>query len=48
MEQINKLFDLGMRYAFEPGLNWVLNHPIVSVVAVAVLIFISVRNYRML
>jgi hypothetical protein len=33
---------------FEPALGWVLNHPIISVIAVFALIFFSVRNYRML
>lgn len=33
---------------FGPALNWVLDHPIISVLAVGALIFFSVRNYRML
>lgn len=32
----------------EPVFSWVLNHPVLSVLAVAALIFFSVRNYRML
>ena len=48
MDQVSRLFNLGLRYAFEPGLNWVLDHPIVSLVAVVVLVYWSVRGYRML
>jgi hypothetical protein len=48
MDHFNRLLDLTMRHVFEPGLNWVLNHPIISVVVIAVLIYFSVRNYRML
>ena len=33
---------------FEPSLGWVLNHPIISGIAVLALIYFSVRNYRML
>jgi hypothetical protein len=44
--------DRGVDYIiqsiFEPALNWVLDHPIISVLAVGALIFFSVRNYRML
>ena len=48
MDRLGKLFDLSLRYALEPGLNWVLEHPIVSVVVVVVLVYWSVRGYRML
>ena len=37
MERLNKFFDLTLRYALEPGLNWVLEHPIISVVVVVAL-----------
>jgi hypothetical protein len=48
MDQISRLFDLLLQHALEPGLNWVLDHPIVSVVVVVVLVYWSVRGYRML
>jgi hypothetical protein len=48
MKQLEKFFELSLRYVFEPGLNWVLDHPVVSVAVVAVLIYWSVRGYRML
>jgi hypothetical protein len=48
MDRLNKLFDLALDYAFEPGLNWVLDHPIVSVVVVVALVAWAVRGYRML
>jgi hypothetical protein len=48
MERLNKFFDLTLRYAFEPGLNWVLEHPIISVVVVVALVYWSVRGYRIL
>ena len=40
--------DYVVQSIFEPALNWVLDHPIVSVLVVGALIFFSVRNYRML
>ena len=48
MSQFGRLFNLGLRYVFEPGLDWVLDHPIVSVAVVAVLVYWSVRGYRMI
>jgi hypothetical protein len=48
MNHLERFFNLSVRYVFEPGLNWVLDHPIVSVAVVAVLIYWSVRGYRML
>lgn len=48
MDKVNKLFDLSMRYVLEPGLNWVLDHPIISVATVILLVYWSVRGYRML
>ena len=48
MDHVNKLLDLTLRHVIDPGLNWVLNHPLVSVVVIAALIYFSVRNYRML
>lgn len=48
MDRINKFFDLSLRYVLEPSLNWVLEHPIISVVVVVVLVYWSVRGYRIL
>jgi len=48
MDEISKLIDLGLRYVFEPGLNWVLDHPIISLVIVVGLVYWSARGYRML
>jgi len=48
MDRLEKLFDYTLRYALEPGLNWVIAHPIVSVIVVFVLVYWSVRGYRML
>jgi len=45
---MDKAVNYIVQSIFEPSLNWVLDHPIISVVAVALLIFFSVRNYRML
>jgi hypothetical protein len=45
---MNRGVDYVVQSIFEPALNWVLDHPIVSVVVVGALIFFSVRNYRML
>jgi len=48
MHRIDKYFDLTMRYALEPGVNWVIDHPILSVLVVVALVYWSVRGYRML
>jgi len=48
MDRIEKYFDLTMRYALEPGVNWVIDHPILSVLVVVALVYWSVRGYRML
>jgi len=48
MKHLEKFYDMSLRYIFEPGLNWVIAHPIISVVVVVVLVYWSVRNYRML
>jgi hypothetical protein len=45
---MGKAVDYIVQNIFEPSLNWVLDHPIISVAVVAALIFFSVRNYRML
>jgi len=48
MDRINKYFDLTLRYVLEPGVNWVIDHPILSVVVVVALVYWSVRGYRMI
>lgn len=48
MNYIERLFDLALRNVFEPGLNWVIDHPIISVAVVIGLVYWSVRGYRML
>lgn len=45
---MSKFIDYLVINIFEPSLAWVLNHPIISGLAVLALIFFSVRNYRML
>jgi len=47
-DKFSEWFQLVSRDVFEPSLNWVLSHPILSVLVVGLLIFFSVRNYRML
>ena len=48
MDRIEKVFDLALRYVFDPGLNWVLDHPIISVVVVVGLVYWAVRGYKMM
>jgi len=48
MDRLEKLFDLSVRYVFEPGLEWAIAHPIVSVAVVVALVYWSVRGYRIL
>lgn len=48
MDDISRLIDLGLRYVFEPGLNWVLAHPVISLLVVVGLVYWSARGYRML
>lgn len=45
---MSRFIDYMLQNVFEPSLNWVLSHPIVSVVAVGLLIFFAARNYKML
>jgi hypothetical protein len=47
-QDVTRFIDYMVYNVFEPSLNWVLSHPIISVLAVGALIFFSVRNYRML
>ncbi len=48
MDTISKLLDLVLSYLLEPSLNWVLDHPVVSLLVVLGLVVWSVRGYRML
>lgn len=48
MGHLEKLIELSLRYVIEPGLYWVLNHPIISVAVIIFVVYASVRNYRML
>ncbi len=48
VDSFARWFELSFRDVFEPGLNWVLSHPIISVAAVFIVLFFSIRNYRML
>ncbi|HEY7168469.1 MAG TPA: hypothetical protein VIB79_28185 [Candidatus Binatia bacterium] len=48
MNRLSKVFDGAVRYVFEPGLNWVIDHPWISVAAVILLVYWSVRGYRMI
>jgi len=45
---LGRLLDYSLRYVFEPGLNIALDHPIISVVIVAVLMYWAAKGYRML
>lgn len=47
MHSIEKFFNLSLRYVFEPGLNWVIDHPAITVVALVGLVYWAVRGYRM-
>ena len=47
-DYMSRFIDYMLYNVFEPGLDWVLHHPIISVVAVVLLIYVSVRNYKML
>jgi hypothetical protein len=46
--RMDRAIEYIMRNLFEPGLQWTLNHPIISIVIVGVLIYWAVRGYRML
>jgi hypothetical protein len=48
MDQIHKVIDLGLRYVFEPGLNWVIDHPFISLLVVFGLVYWAARGYRMI
>ena len=48
MDRLSRLLDFVMDHMLEPGANWVINHPIISLLAVVALIFWSMRGYRIL
>jgi hypothetical protein len=48
MDKLGKVLDYSLKYAFEPALHWVVDHPIISVAVVVAMIFFAARNYRML
>jgi len=48
MDRLTKGFDFTMRYVLEPSVNWVIDHPLISVAVVIALVFWSVRGYRMI
>ncbi|HTN72214.1 MAG TPA: hypothetical protein VMO00_14130 [Methylomirabilota bacterium] len=48
LDRLGNAFDVTLRYVLEPGMEWVIDHPIISVAVVAGLIYWSVRGYRML
>ena len=45
---MSRFIDYMLQNVVEPSLNWVLQHPIISVVVVGLLIFFAARNYKML
>ena len=47
MHYLEKGFNLSVRYVFEPGLYWVIDHPAIAVVVVVGLVYWAVRGYRM-
>ncbi len=48
MDRLSKFYDVTMRYVLEPGVDWVIDHPIISVAVVVLLVFWSMRGYRIL
>jgi hypothetical protein len=48
VQQLANLLEFATRRVFEPAFDWVLDHPIISVLVVLGLIFWAVRGYRML
>jgi hypothetical protein len=48
VDRLSRLLDFVMDHMLEPGANWVINHPIISLLAVVALIFWSMRGYRIL
>jgi hypothetical protein len=47
MNHLERIYNLSLSHVFEPGLHWVIDHPVVSVAVVFALIYFA-RNYRML
>ena len=48
MDRISQIFNFVSRYMLEPALAWVLDHPLISLLVAFAVVFVSVRNYRML
>jgi hypothetical protein len=47
-DHMDRFIEYIIHDIMNPSFAWVLNHPIISVVAVVALIYFSTRNYRML
>ena len=43
MNRLSRLLDLTLTYVLEPGVNWVIDHPIISVLVVVAMVFWSMR-----
>ena len=48
MDRLSRLLDLTLQYVLEPGVNWVIEHPIISVLVIVAMVFWSMRGYRIL
>ena len=45
---IERVTDLILRRVLEPGMYWVIDHPVVTVLAVGALVYWAMRGYRIL
>jgi len=48
MDRLSKLVDFTLDHLLEPSVNWVIDHPIISVAVIVALVFWSMRGYRIL
>lgn len=48
MDRLSKLFDFTLDHVVGPSLNWVIDHPIITVAVIVALVVWSMRGYRML
>lgn len=48
MDRLSKLFDFTLDHLLEPSVNWVIDHPIITVAVLVALVCWSMRGYRIL
>lgn len=48
MDRLSRLLDFALDHVMTPSVNWVIDHPIITVAVIVALVFWSMRGYRIL